>query len=113
MNTDEGPRPGSNIAALAKLKPAFKPEGLVTAGNSSGVNDGAAAVVFASEEKDKELGLTPKIEWMGALAGVNPAIMGIGPVESTNKLLKKLNMTIDDIDVIEANEAFAAQSIAV
>lgn len=114
VNTDEGPRPGSTIAALAKLKPAFKPEGLVTAGNSSGINDGAAAVVLASEEKAKELGLTPKIEWMGgALAGVNPAIMGIGPVESTNKLLKKLNMTIDDIDVIEANEAFAAQSIAV
>lgn len=114
VDTDEGPRPGTTVEALAKLKPAFKPDGIVTAGNSSGINDGAAAVVLVSEEKVRELGLVPQAEWIGgALGGVNPAIMGIGPVESTKKLFKKLNMTMDDIDLIEANEAFAAQSIAV
>ena len=114
VDTDEGPRPGTTVEGLAKLKPAFKPDGYVTAGNSSGINDGAAAVVLVSEEKVKELGLTPQAEWIGgALGGVDPAIMGIGPVESTRKLLMKLDMTIDDIDLIEGNEAFAAQSIAV
>ncbi|MBR3342026.1 MAG: acetyl-CoA C-acetyltransferase [Clostridiales bacterium] len=114
VDTDEGPRPGTNVEALSKLKPAFKPDGIVTAGNSSGINDGAAAVVLVSEDKVQELGLKPQAEWIGgALGGVDPAIMGIGPVESTRKLLKKLNMTIADIDLIEANEAFAAQSIAV
>ena len=114
VDTDEGPRPGTTIEGLSKLKPAFKPDGIVTAGNSSGINDGAAAVVLISEEKIEELGLQPQAEWIGgALGGVDPAIMGIGPVESTRKLLKKLNMTIDDIDLIEANEAFAAQSVAV
>ena len=87
---------------------------VLTAGNSSGINDGAAAVILVSEDKVKELGLEPQAEWIGgALGGVDPAIMGIGPVASTRKLLKKLDMTIDDIDLIEANEAFAAQSIAV
>lgn len=114
VDTDEGPRLGTTIEGLSKLKPAFKPDGIVTAGNSSGINDGASAVVLVSEDKVKELGLESQAEWSGgALGGVDPAIMGIGPVESTRKLLKKLNMTIDDIDLIEANEAFAAQSIAV
>lgn len=114
VDTDEGPRPGTTAEALAKLKPAFKPDGIVTAGNSSGINDGAAAVVLVSEEKAKELGLQPQAEWIGGvLGGVDPAIMGVGPVESTRKLLKKLDMSMDDIDLVEANEAFAAQSIAV
>ena len=114
VETDEGPRPGTTVESLAKLRPAFKPDGLVTAGNSSGINDGAAAVVLVSETKLRELGLLPQAEWIGsAMAGVDPQVMGIGPVESTRKLFKKLNMTIDDVDLIEANEAFAAQSIAV
>ena len=114
IDTDEGPRPGTTVDALAKLKPAFKKDGIVTAGNSSGINDGAAAVILASETKVKELGLCPEAEWLGgALGGVDPAIMGIGPVKSTEKLLKKLNLAMDSIDIVEANEAFAAQSIAV
>lgn len=114
VDTDEGPRAELTMEALAKLKPAFDPNGSVTAGNSSGINDGAAAVVLVSERKLNELGLKPQAEWIGgALGGVDPAIMGIGPVAATNKLLKKLGMTLDDIDLIEANEAFAAQSVAV
>lgn len=114
VDTDEGPRPGTTVEALAKLKPAFKPNGIVTAGNSSGINDGAAAVVLVSEDKVIELGLQPQAEWIGgALGGVDPSVMGIGPVESTRKLLKKLNMSIGDIDLFEGNEAFAAQSIVV
>lgn len=114
VDTDEGPRPGTTIEALAKLRPAFKSDGIVTAGNSSGINDGAAAVVLVSEDKVKEFDLQPQAEWLGgALGGVDPAIMGVGPVESTKKLFKKLNMTMDDMDLVEANEAFAAQSIAV
>ena len=114
VDTDEGPRPGTTIEALSKLKPAFKTDGIVTAGNSSGINDGAAAVVVVSEEIVKELRVEPQVEWLGgALGGVDPAIMGVAPVESTNKLLKKLDMTINDIDLVEGNEAFAAQSIAV
>lgn len=114
FDTDEYPRAGVTVEALAKLRPAFKPDGKVTAGNASGINDGAAAVVLVSEEKVKELGLEPMAQWIGgALGGVDPSIMGIGPVESTRKLLNKIGLTIDDIDLIEANEAFAAQSIAV
>lgn len=114
VDTDEGPRPGTTIETLTKLRPAFKPDGIITAGNSSGINDGAAAVVLTSEDKVKELGLIPQAEWLGgAIAGVDPSIMGIGPVDSTRKLFKKLNMTMDDIDYVEANEAFAAQSIIV
>lgn len=114
VDTDEGPRFGTTAEALSKLRPVFKTDGIVTAGNSSGINDGAAAVILASEEKVKELGLNPIAEWIGgALGGVDSSIMGIGPVESTKKLFSKLNLTIDDIDLIEANEAFAAQSIAV
>ncbi len=113
IDTDEGSRPGTTVEALVKLKPAFKKDGIVTAGNSSGINDGAAAVVLISEKKAKELGLKPEAEWLGgALGGVDPSIMGVGPVASTKKLLKKLDMTIDDIDLVESNEAFAAQSIA-
>ena len=114
IDTDEGPRLGTTIETLSKLKPAFKQGGTVTAGNSSGINDGAAAVILISEDKIKELELIPQVEWIGgALGGVDPAIMGIGPVESTRKLFRKLGMTIDDIDLVEGNEAFAAQSIAV
>ncbi|WP_029201172.1 acetyl-CoA C-acetyltransferase [Oribacterium sp. NK2B42] len=114
INTDEGPRTGTTVESLAKLKPAFKPDGIVTAGNSSGINDGAAAVVLVSENKVREFGIRPETEWLGgALGGVDPSIMGIGPVESTRKLLKKLNMEMEDIDLVEANEAFASQSIAV
>ena len=114
VDTDEGPRPGTTAEGLSKLKPAFKSDGIVTAGNSSGINDWAAAVVLVSEEKAKELGLEPEVEWIGgALGGVDPTIMGIGPVESTRKLMKKLDITMDDIDLIEGNEAFAAQSIVV
>ena len=111
---DEGIRGDATADGLAKLKPAFKPDGLVTAGNSSTINDGAAAVVVMSEEKARELGVTPEAIWLGsALEGVEPSIMGIGPVAATKKLLEKLGKKISDFDVIEANEAFAAQSVAV
>ena len=114
VDTDEGPRAGSNMEALGKLRPAFKKDGMVTAGNASGINDGAAAVVVMSEEKAKELGVTPMATWVaGALAGVEPRIMGIGPVAATKKVMAKAGMEIGDFDVIEANEAFAAQSVAV
>ncbi len=111
---DEGPRPGTTAEGIAKLRPAFKKDGLVTAGNASGINDGAAAIVVMSEEKAKELGVKPMATWVaGALAGVDPSIMGIGPVAATRKVMAKAGMKIEDFDVIEANEAFAAQSIAV
>ena len=115
VDTDEGPRHGTTVETLAKLKPAFKKDGgLVTAGNSSGINDGAAAVVVMSEEKAKELGVKPMATWVaGALGGVDPKIMGIGPVAATRKVLKRTGMEIKDFDIIEANEAFAAQSVAV
>ena len=111
---DEGIRGDATADGLAKLKPAFKPDGMVTAGNSSTINDGAAAVVVMSEEKARELGVTPEAIWLGsALEGVEPSIMGIGPVAATKKLLEKLGKNISDFDVIEGNEAFAAQSVAV
>lgn len=114
FDTDEGPRAGTTAESLAKLKPAFKKDGIVTAGNSSAINDGAAALVIMSEEKAKELGITPMATWVaGALGGVDPAIMGVGPVAATNKVMKKTGLSVDDMDLIEANEAFAAQSIAV
>ena len=115
VDTDEGPREGTTAESLARLKPAFKRDGgIVTAGNSSGINDGAAAMIVMSEEKAKELGVTPMVTWVaGALGGVDPSIMGVGPVASTKNLFKKTGLTIDDIDLIEANEAFAAQSLAV
>ena len=113
VDTDEGPRPNTTIEGLQKLR-AINPGGKVTAGNASGINDGAAAIVVMSEEKAKELGVTPMATWVaGALGGVDPTIMGIGPVASTQKVLAKTGLTIDDMDLIEANEAFAAQSIAV
>ncbi|MBQ6587666.1 MAG: acetyl-CoA C-acetyltransferase [Butyrivibrio sp.] len=115
FKTDEGPRAGTTVETLAKLKCCSGKEGgLVTAGNASGINDGAAAVVVMSEEKAKELGVKPMATWVGgALAGVEPEVMGIGPVAATKKVLKKTELSLDDIDLIEANEAFAAQSVAV
>ena len=113
FKVDEGPRAGSTMEGLAKLR-AINPDGYVTAGNASGINDGAAAIVVMSEEKAKELGVTPMATFVaGALGGVDPSIMGIGPVASTKKVLAKTGMKIEDFDIIEANEAFAAQSIAV
>jgi len=113
FNKDEGPRPGSTIEGLQKLKP-LNPDGVVTAGNASGINDGAAAIVVMSEEKAKELGVKPMATFVaGALAGVRPEVMGIGPVAATRKAMAKVDMKIEDFDVIEANEAFAAQSVAV
>ena len=113
FDTDEGPRPGSTIEGLAKLRP-LNPDGVVTAGNASGINDGAAAVVLLSEEKAKELGVKPMATFVaGALAGVRPEVMGIGPVAATKKVMAKTGMKIEDFDIIEANEAFAAQSVAV
>ncbi len=113
FKVDEGPRAGSTIEGLAKLRSINKDK-YVTAGNASGINDGAAAIVVMSEEKAKELGVTPMAEWVaGALAGVRPEVMGIGPVAATKKVMAKTGMKIEDFDIIEANEAFAAQSIAV
>ena len=115
FKVDEGPRPGTTAESLAKLRCCSGKEGgMVTAGNASGINDGAAAIVVMSEEKAKELGVTPMATWVqGALAGVEPEIMGIGPVAATRKVMEKTGLTVDDMDLIEANEAFAAQSVAV
>jgi len=114
VSGDEFPRHGTTEAALAKLKPAFKPDGVVTAGNASGINDGAAALVLMKRERARLLGLRPlaRIASWGA-AGVSPKIMGYGPVPATQRALKKIGLTVADLDLIEANEAFAAQSIAV
>ena len=113
FKVDEGPRHGSTIEGLAKLR-TINPDGFVTAGNASGINDGAAAVVVMSEEKAKELGVKPMATFVaGALAGVRPEVMGIGPVAATRKVMAKTGMKIEDFDIIEANEAFAAQSVAV
>ena len=113
FDTDEGVREGVTPESLAKLR-AINPGGYVTAGNASGINDGAAAVVLMSEEKAKELGVKPMATFVaGALAGVDPKIMGIGPVAATKKAMAKVDMKIEDFDIIEANEAFAAQSVAV
>ena len=110
---DEGPRAGSTMEKLAKLK-ALYPDGVTTAGNASGINDGAAAVVVMSEEKAKELGVKVQAEFVaGALAGVDPSIMGVGPVAASKKAMAKAGMKIEDFDIYEANEAFAAQSVAV
>ena len=113
FKVDEGPRPGTTAEGLAKLR-AINPNGVVTAGNASSINDGAAAIVVMSEEKAKELGVKPMATFVaGALGGVDPSIMGVGPVASTKKVLAKTGMKIEDFDIIEANEAFAAQSVAV
>ena len=115
FKVDEGPRAGTTAESLSKLKCCSGKEGgLVTAGNASGINDGAAAIVVMSEEKAKELGIKPMATWVGgALAGVEPEVMGIGPVAATKKVLNKTGLSLDNIDLIEANEAFAAQSVAV
>ena len=113
FKVDEGVRPGTVIEGLQKLR-AINKDGFVTAGNASGINDGAAATVVMSEDKAKELGVKPMATFVaGGLAGVRPEVMGIGPVASTQKLMDKTGMKIEDFDIIEANEAFAAQSIAV
>lgn len=111
---DEGIRPGTTADSIARLRPAFLENGTVTAANSSGINDGAAAIILMSEEKAKELQIKPMALWKaGTLAGVDPAIMGIGPVEASRKVMEKTGLNIEDFDLIEANEAFAAQAIAV
>ena len=113
VGTDEHPRPDTTLEGLAKLKPAFRTPGTITAGNASGVNDGAAAMILASEDALKRHGLTPRARFLGmAAAGVPPRIMGIGPVPATKKLLDRLRLAINDFDFIELNEAFASQSLA-
>ena len=115
FDKDEFIKPTSTMEGLGKLRPAFRKEGgTVTAGNASGMNDGAAALILASEEAVKKYGLMPIAKILGsAVAGVEPRIMGIGPVEATQKVLKRVNLSLDDMDVIELNEAFAAQALAV
>jgi 3-oxoadipyl-CoA thiolase len=114
VTRDEHPRPDTSAEKLASLKPPFRTGGSVTAGNSSGLNDGAAAVVIASEEKARELGIDPLGAFVGsAVAGVDPRVMGIGPVPAVRKLLERTGLTIDDLDLVELNEAFASQSLAV
>ena len=114
FDTDEGPRPGTTAEGIARLRPAFKKDGIVTAANASSINDGAAAIIVMSEEKAKELGVTPMATWVaGALGGVDPSIMGVGPVAATKKVMAKTGLSVADMDLIEANEAFAAQSLAV
>jgi acetyl-CoA C-acetyltransferase len=114
VDTDEFPRPDTTLEALAKLRPAFSSEGTVTAGNASGINDGAAAVIVTSESRAKVLGLTPMARIVAyASAGVDPSIMGTGPIPATQRCLQRAGWTVDDLDLIEANEAFAAQAIAV
>lgn len=114
FDTDEGPRAGVTKESISGLRPAFKKDGVVTAANSSGINAAAAAIIVMSEEKAKELGVTPMATWIGGeLAGVEPRIMGIGPVAATRKVMEKTGYQIGDFDLIEANEAFAAQSVAV
>ena len=114
VNVDEHPRADSSFEELSKLRPVFKEGGTVTAGNSAGLNDGAAAVVLMSEERAVAEGLTPRLRWVGrAVAGVDPAYMGIGPVPATQKVLKRTGLSLDDLDLIELNEAFAAQAFYV
>ncbi|WP_102262297.1 3-oxoadipyl-CoA thiolase [Mesobacillus jeotgali] len=111
IDTDEHPRPGTTVEKLAKLKPIFK-DGTVTAGNASGVNDGASALLLMSHEKAEELGLKPLAKYIvSATAGLEPSIMGMGPVYAVQKALKRSNLSVDDMDLIELNEAFAAQSL--
>src|SRR5207247_103769 len=113
VDKDEHPRPETTLEALAKLKPFVRNPGTITAGNASGVNDGAAAMIIASEAAAKAHGLTPYARILGmAAAGVPPRLMGIGPVPSTRKLMERLGLKISDFDVIELNEAFASQSLA-
>jgi 3-oxoadipyl-CoA thiolase len=114
LTRDEHPRPGTTLDKLSTLKPAFRADGTVTAGNSSGLNDGAAAVVVASEEKARTLGIEPLGMFVSsAVAGVDPRVMGIGPVPAVRKLLARTGISIDDVDLVELNEVFASQSVAV
>jgi 3-oxoadipyl-CoA thiolase len=113
VGCDEHPRPDTTLEALARLRPAFRTPGTVTAGNASGVNDGAAALIVASEEAVKRHGLTPRARFLGmSAAGVPPRVMGIGPVPATQKLLAKLGLSVGDFDAVELNEAFASQALA-
>ena len=114
LEHDEHPRPGTTVEKLATLKPAFRQDGTVTAGNASGINDGAAALVIASETRAKELGVEPLGVFVGsAVAGVDPAVMGIGPIPAVRKLLERRGIGLGEVDLIELNEAFASQSLAV
>ena len=114
VTRDEHPRPDTSLEKLGALKPAFRAGGTVTAGNAAGINDGAAALIVASEEKARELGIEPLGEFVGsAVAGVDPRVMGIGPVPAVRKLLERTGVAIGDVDLVELNEAFAAQSISV
>jgi len=114
VERDEHPRPETSLEKLAALKPAFRDGGSVTAGNSSGINDGAAALVIASEERARELGVEPLGAFAGsAVAGVDPRVMGIGPVPAVRRLLERAGISVDDVDLVELNEAFASQSVAV
>ncbi len=114
FKVDEFPRKGVTAEGISKLRPAFIKDGTVTAANASGINDGAAAIVVMSAEKAEELGVKPMAKWVvGASAGVDPAIMGVGPIYASRKAFEKSGLTIDDMDLVEANEAFAAQSCAV
>ncbi|MDQ3879360.1 MAG: acetyl-CoA C-acyltransferase [Actinomycetota bacterium] len=114
VEADDGPRPSSTLEKLAALEPAFKPDGKVTAGNSCPLNDGAAAVVVMSDERARQLGVTPRARIIASsVSGVAPEIMGVGPIEAVRKVLKQADMSIEDIDVVELNEAFAAQVLPV
>jgi acetyl-CoA acyltransferase len=114
VTADEHPRPGTTVEALARLATPFRKDGTVTAGNASGVNDGSAALLLASARAVERHGLTPVARVLGAAtAGVPPRIMGIGPVPATRKLLERLGLRVGDLDVVELNEAFASQGIAV
>jgi 3-oxoadipyl-CoA thiolase len=114
IDKDEHPRPDTTVEVLAGLKTLFPPDGTITAGNAAGLNDGATALILASEEAVKRHGLTPRARILGlASAGVEPRVMGIGPIPATQKLMARLNLAIADFDVVELNEAFASQAIAV
>ena len=112
ITEDEGPRADTTIEGLANLRPVFKKDGTVTAGNASSINDGSAAIVMMSATKAADLGLKPRMKWhTRGIAGVEPAVMGTGPVPAVEKAMKKSGMSVDDIDVIELNEAFASQAL--
>jgi len=114
VTEDEHPRPETSLEKLGRLKPAFRKDGTVTAGNASGINDGAAALIVASEEKARELGIEPLGRFVGsAVAGVDPRVMGIGPIPAVRKLLERTGVSVEQLDLVELNEAFASQSLAV